>query len=69
MLYLGETFVSPIFIRKMWLYMSDNNELKCSVCGKLASEDSHFYKSKMLCNRHYLQMYRHGKILSEDENI
>ena len=51
----------------MWLYMSDNNDLKCSVCGKLASEDSHFYKSKMLCNRHYLQMYRHGKILSKDE--
>lgn len=42
-------------------------ELKCKICGKLASEDSHFYKRKMLCNRHYLQMYRHGKIISEEE--
>ena len=41
--------------------------MRCKVCGKLASEDSHFYKQKMLCNRHYLQMYRHGKIISENE--
>ena len=44
-----------------------DSELKCSVCGKLASEDSHFYPRKMLCNRHYLQMQRYGKIISEDE--
>ena len=44
-------------------------ELKCKVCGKLASEDSHFYKTKLLCNRHYIQMYRHGKIISEEEII
>lgn len=46
---------------------NNDDELRCKVCDKLASEDSHFYKKKMLCNRHYLQMYRHGKILSEEE--
>lgn len=45
----------------------NNDELKCSVCGKLASEDSHFYPRKMLCNRHYLQMKRHGRIIHDDE--
>lgn len=43
-----------------------DNELRCKVCGKLASEDSHFYKKSQLCNRHYLQMKRHGEILSDD---
>lgn len=47
--------------------MKNNDELKCSVCGKSASEDSHFYPRKMLCNRHYIQMQRYGKIISEDE--
>ena len=40
---------------------------KCTVCGKYAKDDSHFYHNKMLCNRHYIQMYRHGKILSIEE--
>ena len=44
----------------------DNEDLRCSVCGKLASKDSHFYKTKMLCNRHYIQMYRHGEILDDN---
>lgn len=44
-----------------------DNELRCKVCGKLASEDSHFYKRKMLCNRHYIQMYRYGKVLPDDK--
>lgn len=44
------------------------NELdKCTICGKYAKDDSHFYHKKMLCNRHYIQMYRHGKILSIEE--
>lgn len=47
--------------------MCNDNELRCKVCGKLASEDSHFYKRSMLCNRHYIQMYRHGKIIAENE--
>ena len=42
-------------------------ELKCKVCGKLASEDSHFYSRKMLCNRHYIQMYRYGRIIPDEE--
>ena len=45
----------------------NNDELRCKVCGKLASEDSHFYKTKLLCNKHYIQMQRHGKIISENE--
>lgn len=46
---------------------SDGGELRCSVCGKLASEDAHFYPGKMLCNRHYIQMQRHGRIIHDDE--
>lgn len=37
--------------------------LKCSICGKLASEDAHFYKTKNLCNRHALQLSTYGKIV------
>ena len=44
-----------------------NPDLCCTVCGKLAIEDSHFRYTKKLCNRHYLQMYRHGKIISVNE--
>lgn len=43
------------------------NNHSCSVCGKLAKDDSHFYHNKMLCNRHYIQLYRHGKILNDDD--
>lgn len=42
-------------------------ELKCKICGKLASEDTHFYPRKMLCNRHYLQLQRHGEIICNNE--
>lgn len=45
----------------------ENSELRCSVCGKLASEDCAFNKKRMMCNRHNLQMLRHGKILSKEE--
>lgn len=38
-------------------------EYRCKICGKLAEEDAHFYKTKMLCNKHYIQMYRYGKII------
>ena len=41
-------------------------ELKCKVCGKLASEDNHFYKGRRLCNRHFLQYRNHGKFLDHD---
>lgn len=39
-----------------------NNELRCKVCGKLASEDSQFNRKSMLCNRHYLQIRIHGEV-------
>lgn len=38
-------------------------ELKCKVCGKLASDDVHFNKTKELCNRHYIQQRNHGCFL------
>ena len=38
-------------------------ELKCKVCGKLASDDCNFHKKHMLCNKHYLQFKRHGEFL------
>lgn len=41
-------------------------ELKCKVCGKLASEDSSFWKKAKLCNRHMLQWRTHGKFLDHD---
>ena len=53
-------------------------ELKCKVCGKLASEDCNFNKKRQLCNAHNLQYLRHGKIidktpirnyLSKDEKV
>lgn len=40
-----------------------NEELACRICGKLASQDKHFYKERRLCNRHYLQIRDHGKPL------
>lgn len=39
-----------------------NNELRCKICGKLASEDCHFYPNQLLCNRHYLQIHIHGEV-------
>lgn len=41
------------------------SEYKCSVCGKDKDDDSHFYKTKMLCNKHYIQMYRYGEIVDD----
>lgn len=40
----------------------DRRDLVCRICGKPASEDSQFYSGLQLCNRHYLQLYRHGRI-------
>lgn len=45
-----------------------SEELRCKVCGKLASEDSHFYPRMMLCNRHYIQMYRHGETIEHERH-
>ena len=39
-------------------------ELFCSVCGKSSLDDCSFNKKNKMCNRHYLQMKRHGKITS-----
>ena len=46
----------------------DLTGLRCKICGKLAIEDSHFYATKMLCNKHYIQLYRHGKITDDKPN-
>lgn len=40
-----------------------NEELKCKVCGKLASEDSNFDAKRMICNKHRIQLQRYGKFL------
>ena len=37
--------------------------LKCTVCGMPSNEDKYFKKKSMLCNKHYLQMKRHGMII------
>ena len=42
------------------------HHLVCKVCGKPASEDSHFYPKQELCNRHYIQWCRHGKFLDTE---
>lgn len=44
-----------------------DEEIKCKICGKLKSEDCHFYTKEQLCNRHYLQIHRHGHVIPEDE--
>lgn len=38
------------------------NLLRCSVCGCLETETPKFYKQKQLCNKHYIQMYRYGRV-------
>ena len=40
-------------------------EIKCKICGKLKSQDYHFYTKYELCNRHYLQFRNHGKFLDD----
>lgn len=40
-------------------------ELKCKVCGKLASDDVHFNKKRQLCNRHCAQWRQHGYFLDD----
>lgn len=42
-------------------YNPENDNLKCSVCGD--NTDIQKFKGIPYCKRHYLQMYRHGKIL------
>lgn len=45
--------------------------LKCSICGCLETDTPKFYKHSKygdnLCNKHYIQLKRHGKIM-EDAN-
>lgn len=42
------------------------SELRCRICGISESETSRFYKTSIvgenLCNKHYIQLYRHGEI-------
>ena len=40
--------------------------MKCEYCGKSENETK-IIKSKfgILCKKHYLQMYRHGKIIDK----
>lgn len=42
-------------------YNPENDNLKCFVCGD--NTDVQRFKGVPYCKRHYLQMYRHGKIL------
>ena len=42
--------------------------LRCKICGKVATDDAHFYATKMLCNKHYIQLYRHGEITDDKPN-
>ena len=46
-----------------------SEELKCKVCGKLAKDDLHFYQSEQLCNRHKLQLIKHGHFLDNELKI
>ena len=42
-------------------YNPENDNLKCTVCG--SNKDVQKFHGTPYCKRHYLQMYRHGKIL------
>lgn len=42
------------------------DKLKCKVCGKLASEDVHFNGKECLCNRHLMQLRKHGYFLDNE---
>ena len=35
--------------------------VNCSVCGLSSEQDKNFHKKDKLCNRHWLQIKRHGK--------
>ena len=61
----GETGV--IDVRSIKDNICCRHYLVCKVCGKPASEDSHFYPAQQLCNRHYLQIVRHGDILAVEK--
>lgn len=39
------------------------HNLKCKICGKSIKDDVHFWIGACLCNRHALQIRRHGDIL------
>lgn len=61
----GETGV--IDVRRIKDNIECTHHLVCKVCGKPASKDSHFYPKQRLCNRHYLQIVRHGDILPSEK--
>lgn len=44
----------------------ETNEVFCIVCGKSSNEDKNFHKKRQLCNRHYLQIQRHGEPTGND---
>ena len=59
-----------IDVRRIKDNLQCQHHLRCKICGKPAEEDSHFYPKQLLCNRHYLQIVRHGDILpSEKERV
>lgn len=41
-------------------------EVFCKICGKSSNEDKNFHKKQQLCNRHYLQIKRHGEPTGND---
>ena len=43
--------------------LDNKSDVVCRICGKQASTDVHFYTKQQLCNRHYLQIRRHGDLL------
>ena len=45
------------------LMVDDRKETICSYCGKV-SKNGKLFKGNLYCKKHYIQMYRHGKILS-----
>lgn len=56
-----------IDVRKIKDDLKCEHHLVCRICGKPASEDSHFYPKQKLCNRHYLQLHKYGKILNSEQ--
>ena len=43
------------------------HNLKCKICGKSIGDDTHFWIGACLCNRHALQIRRHGDVLPSEK--
>ena len=44
-------------------------EVFCTVCGRSSNDDKYFHRKDCLCNRHYLQIKRHGAPTGKDRGI